>query len=109
MGEQIHPVEAKVLAQSFDVIDKAVAAVRGGVLRHVGLPRAPQIQHDQLPLCREASKVAQIGRSLHWPAGQADHGRAIAEYAVGELDAIVGGEGIHARQPAGIHRVSAIV
>ena len=49
--EQVQPVEAEVLPQSLDVVDEAVAPAGGEVVRYGGPPGAPDVRHDQLPVC----------------------------------------------------------
>lgn len=58
MTEQIHPVETQPYAQRFDVGDEPVTAVRRRIPRHGGAARAPGIEHDQLPVRREAAQLA---------------------------------------------------
>jgi hypothetical protein len=69
MREQVHPFQAKVLAQGVDVVDEPVAAVRRCVVRYRGPAGAPEIQRDQLPVRGKAAEVAEIHGGLHRPGG----------------------------------------
>lgn len=54
--EQVHPVEAKMLAQGLDVVDEAVTAAGGDVLWCRGPAGVPEVQHDRLPMSGRPSR-----------------------------------------------------
>ncbi len=93
--EQVQPVEPQVLTQRFHVVDEPVAPVGGRIVRRRRPAGAPQIQHDQAPVRGQPAEVPEIDGVLHRPAGQTDQRRAVPEHSIGQLGAVVRGEGRH--------------
>lgn len=97
--EEVDLRQAEVLAQRLHVVDQPVAAVRGHVVRHRRVTRAPLVEQDQLAVDVEAAQVAQVGGGPRGPAGQTDQRLPRPHQMVGELGPVVRGELRHDRDP----------
>lgn len=93
--EDVHPVEAEVLAERLHVGDLSVHAVGRRIGGYGGIPRTPQIEHDQPAPARQTAEIAGVGGGSHRASGQDEQRLTLALEVVGEFGSVVSGEGGH--------------